>query len=49
MALCGGCGTNVGCPCNLNQEGLCATCAYRKAMGLPFTKAARFVKNLLGW
>lgn len=30
MANCAKCGTNVGCGCHLNKEGLCASCAQKK-------------------
>jgi hypothetical protein len=49
MAQCSGCGLKVSCPCQLNSEGLCPTCAHRKSMGLPFIKVARYVKMMLGW
>lgn len=31
MANCRNCKKGVGCGCNLNKEGLCATCAKAKA------------------
>lgn len=30
MAACVSCGKAVGCGCNLNKDGLCATCADKK-------------------
>ena len=30
MAACNKCKKSVGCGCNLNKEGLCATCAAEK-------------------
>lgn len=45
--ICAGCGGNVGCGCQLNSEGLCASCAYRKSIGLPFERVVKFIKKLL--
>lgn len=34
MAICRGCGNDMGCGCNLNPDGYCAACAYKVGQGL---------------
>lgn len=37
MAACKNCGKSVGCGCNLNKDGLCATCSRAAKNNPPVT------------